>query len=372
MPIAELLAEHELASTRQAAADAAADERLRRARAALVALRDGPVGAEALGAARDEVRQLARALASDQKAVGGALTRLGRAIDSSTARGLSALCAPDVRLRAERVNESVSAHLFREGLFELGRAFSEEANVTVDEGNVRTFKRLDLILKAFRDGDLRPALQWSVENRERMKKSESDLEIRLHRLAYLRLLQGGRVEEALRYAREHFSTYPQHEEAIGKLMTCILFAADLRKSPYAALVSDDHRNDIERALIREYCKAVGKGPESSLVTIVRCGAKAIPNLLKAARVAPNWKELGSEEVLPVEVDVGRECQFHSIFTCPVSREETTGGNNVPMILPCGHVLSKHSISRLPRGPQRFKCPYCPREQIERDCVEVRF
>lgn len=155
-------------------------------------------------------------------------------------------------------------------------------------------------------------------------------------------------------------------------MTCLLYASSLKESPYKDMVSAAHRDDIERSLSREYCRAQGLSRDSSLVTVVRCGTKAIPTLLKASRVAPNLHELGMDDALPFEIDVGRDCQFHSIFTCPVSKEEASEGSNAPMILPCGHVLSKQSVSRLPRGSLRFKCPYCPMEQVGSECRELHF
>lgn len=371
MPLTDVLNDHDRVRTRQSSADVAVDARIARLRQLLSNLRvDCTATPGLLHELSDEAEQVSKALSSEQKAVGAGLTRLGRSIDSNTSKSLSTLCASHVRLQCERVNESVSEHLFRQGLFSLAHAFAAEANVEVDEAKVAPFRRLHVILDAYRAGELGPAIAWASEERERL--GDSDLEVRLHRLAYLRLLQRGCGAEALAYARTQFSRFPDHDAELGKLMTCMLYATRLANSPYRALVSDTHRDDIERALTREYCKTLQLGPESSLLTIVRCGAKAIPNLLKAARVAPNWRDLGNDEVLPVEVDVGRECQFHSIFTCPVSREETSDGPNVPMMLPCGHVLSKQSISRLPKGQQRFKCPYCPREQLEKECREVRF
>ena len=39
----------------------------------------------------------------------------------------------------------------------------------------------------------------------------------------------------------------------------------------------------------------------------------------------------------MEVELGPEFQFHSVFICPVSREQASR-NNPPMLLQCGHVL----------------------------------
>eukprot|EP01112_Ceratiomyxa_fruticulosa_P022953 TRINITY_DN8579_c0_g3_i1.p1 TRINITY_DN8579_c0_g3~~TRINITY_DN8579_c0_g3_i1.p1 ORF type:complete len:459 (+),score=99.44 TRINITY_DN8579_c0_g3_i1:244-1620(+) len=74
----------------------------------------------------------------------------------------------------------------------------------------------------------------------------------------------------------------------------------------------------------------------------------------------------------VEVDIGKEYQFHSVFACPVSREQSTK-DNPPMMLICGHVLSKASLQKLVKGPSaRLKCPYCPSEQISNQARQLYF
>jgi hypothetical protein len=50
----------------------------------------------------------------------------------------------------------------------------------------------------------------------------------------------------------------------------------------------------------------------------------------------------------VEIPLLKNQIYHSIFACPVSREQTTAANP-PMMLPCGHVISRESLIRLSKG-----------------------
>ena len=71
------------------------------------------------------------------------------------------------------------------------------------------------------------------------------------------------------------------------------------------------------------------------------------------------QDLAVCEELPVELELGQEFVFHSIFACPVSRDQSTP-ENPPTMLPCGHVLCKQSVVKIAKGTTRtFKCPYCP-------------
>ena len=65
---------------------------------------------------------------------------------------------------------------------------------------------------------------------------------------------------------------------------------------------------------------------------------ALPTLLKLAGLLKDH-DLASGEQLPVELELGHEFVFRSVFSCPVSREQSSPANP-PMLLPCGHVLCK--------------------------------
>lgn len=52
----------------------------------------------------------------------------------------------------------------------------------------------------------------------------------------------------------------------------------------------------------------------------------------------------------VEIPVPPESRYHSIFACPVSKEQATDVNP-PMMLTCGHVLAKESVIKLAKTGQ---------------------
>jgi E3 ubiquitin-protein transferase RMND5 len=113
--------------------------------------------------------------------------------------------------------------------------------------------------------------------------------------------------------------------------------------------------------------------ESPLLVSVAAGSVALPTLLKLATVmAGQSQDWNSSGQLPVELELGREFVFHSIFACPVSREQSTH-DNPPMMLPCGHVLCRQSIQKMAKSTNRtFKCPYCPVEASLPACKQIWF
>ena len=84
--------------------------------------------------------------------------------------------------------------------------------------------------------------------------------------------------------------------------------------------------------------------------------------------------------LQIEIPVSSDNRYHSIFACLVSKEQSTE-LNPPMMMSCGHVISKDSLQKLNKSggqvvvdccgftltyfgglcSRRSKCPYCPVE-----------
>ena len=77
------------------------------------------------------------------------------------------------------------------------------------------------------------------------------------------------------------------------------------------------------------------------------------------------------EELPIEVPVPVSLERHSTFVCPISKEITTE-ENPPMLLVCGHVISRDSMVHIKRHNERLKCPYCPAEMTTLETIRVYY
>jgi len=57
----------------------------------------------------------------------------------------------------------------------------------------------------------------------------------------------------------------------------------------------------------------------------------------------DWASLGAG--MQTELQLGPDLQFHSVFICPISREQSSP-ENPPVWLPCGHVICRQSMMKL--------------------------
>ncbi|KAJ5572224.1 Zinc finger RING/FYVE/PHD-type [Penicillium sp. DV-2018c] len=247
--------------------------------------------------------------------------------------------------------------------------------------------------------NLIPAIEWSREHRDVLEARGSNLEFELCRLQYVWLYHGGTKNgasgwtAALEYARQEFQAFvPRYLREVQQLVGAMAFSPNLGSSPYAALFNNSSAwDDIAHFFMREFCSLLGLSADSPLYIAATAGAIALPTLLKLQDIMKSKRtEWTTENELPVrrplcsvqvysqdkadnsiyqvEIPLPPQYLFHSIFVCPVSKEQATD-DNPPMMMPCGHVIAQESLKRLAKG-NRFKCPYCPSESHPRDARKV--
>lgn len=293
------------------------------------------------------------------------LVKFGKAIDRVMQPDITKALR-DHSFEPALLHRAIAEHFFRQGEFAVGQRFAEEAGIEIDPTLRAPFEVLYKVLEAVRERqDLGPALEWTEENRGRLEAAGSDLEFRLHRLSFIHLVCQQACGDALKYARAHFARFAKSNLSdIQRLMGSLPYAKKLASSPYKDFLAHTNWSDVCYMFAKDFCSLRGFAEESPLKVCLSAGAIALPSLLKMASVLAgrsNFQSDGGLDRLAVEIELGNEYQFHSIFACPVSRE-LSSRDNPPTVLPCGHVLAKHSVQKLAKGSLRFKCPYCPSEQ----------
>uniref|UniRef100_A0A2P2MYQ3 Protein RMD5 homolog A n=1 Tax=Rhizophora mucronata TaxID=61149 RepID=A0A2P2MYQ3_RHIMU len=272
------------------------------------------------------------------------------------------------------VNRIIASHFYRHGLFDLGDCLINEGGEWEADPMRSHFLEMHQILEAMRDKNLVPALTWVSNNQEMLKLSGSNLEQKLHSLQFAEILKRGNKADALDYARTHLAPFasPNMEEIL-KVIVCIVWIGKLEKCPHSELLVPNNWDKLAEELSRDFSNLLGQSYSCPLAMSIAAGIEGLPTLLKLANVmAAKKEEWRAMKQLPVPVELGKEFQFHSIFVCPVSRDQGSE-ENPPMLMPCFHVLCKQSIMKLSKGSSRtFKCPYCPAAASVAQCMQLYF
>ncbi|KAF2770201.1 hypothetical protein EJ03DRAFT_326603 [Teratosphaeria nubilosa] len=238
------------------------------------------------------------------------------------------------------------------------------------------FAEMYRILDALRNHhNLQPAIAWAAQHSAALDQRGSTLEFELSRLKFVELYSSHSppttttTEEltgplsALAYARRTFPTFStRYATETVSLLGSLAFSPDLASSPYQNLFSTHTTYaSVSQAFTREFCTLLSLPSASPLYTATTAGTIALPVLTKLASILNKSRgQWTSVNELPVETPLPPGFSFHSVFVCPVSKEQATDANP-PMMLPCGHVIAKESLEMHARGKSRMKCPYCPGE-----------
>lgn len=271
------------------------------------------------------------------------------------------------------LNQIIANHFYRQGLFDLGDHFLSAVGEPESTASMKSpFLDMYQILEAMQNQNLEPALKWAATNSDKLAQSGSDIVLKLHSMQFVKILQHGSRDEALHYARTYLSPFASsHMAEIQKLMACLLWTGKLDRSPYHALLTPSNWDKLAEELKRQFCNLLGQSYNSPLSVTVAAGVQVLPALLKFMNVMAGKKqEWQSMNQLPVPIELDREFQFHSLFVCPVSKEQATE-ENPPMLMSCGHVLCKQSILKMSKNSTKvFKCPYCPFDIDAAQCRQL--
>ncbi|KXJ91312.1 putative regulator of gluconeogenesis Rmd5 [Microdochium bolleyi] len=319
------------------------------------------------------------------------------------------------------INRAIAMHLLREGQFNVASTFIHEVQPEQDEVSPPTtlhhasydenasagdamitdadipadltalqsqalqsqFSDMYSILSSLKDHDLLPAIEWARANNAELEARGSNLEFELCKLQFIWLFKGASVNGlsegpnngvsgALAYARENFGHFQQrHMKEIQKLSGAIVYSPNLTSSPYRSIFDISLAfEEVAASFTREFCSLLGLSAESPLYVAATAGSLALPQLVKYTSIGKaKGTEWTTTNELAFETPLPKSMVYHSIFVCPVSKEQSTDVNP-PMILTCGHVLAKESLFKIAKGNRTFKCPYCPGECSIKDAREI--
>lgn len=371
---------------------------------------------------KSPVKQAFDKLEDDLKEVNKGLNQYQKALKDKFKN--SALpTAPNDALASQPhlINRAIAMHLLREGKFDVASTFVKEVNSRSEEqansgdameetdrswvqdfadpeimedvqgashdgrehGHLQNrFSEMYNILDSLRNQhNLGPAIEWARVHSEELENRGSNLEFELSRLKFVELYTSDDIMtsdpfegsiRALEYARAVFPTFSsRYGRETSSLLGSLAFSPGLAESPYKAyFYNQDAWEEVSASFTREFCGMLGLSERSPLYTAVTAGGIALPVLEKVERVMAQTRgQWTSVNELPVETPLPPSYLFHSIFVCPVSKEQATDANP-PMMMPCGHVIAKESLEAHSRGKSRMKCPYCPNESHPREAKRV--
>ncbi|XP_065366278.1 E3 ubiquitin-protein ligase RMND5A [Calliphora vicina] len=324
-------------------------------------------------------------LSSEHRDLHGAVSKVGKVIDRNFVSDFTATTRTDALQDEENMmllNKVIAKHYCRQGMDDVAQLLIKESKMPEDMAqevfdSERSFAEIYRIWKAIQQHDLKPALEWTSRYSSELISKNSSLEFKLHRLAFLQIISKGisAQAEAIAYARNNFHKFiDRFEHEIPNLMGCFIYLPlGIENSPYKHLISNETWTEASYVFLKDACHTLGISKNSALSVVINAGCTALPALLNIKQVMQSRQVLNiwsGRDELPIEIDLDPEYRYHSIFACPILRQQSTE-DNPPKKLACGHVISNDALHKLSNG-HILKCPYCPVEQTADEAVRIYF
>ncbi|KAF2859310.1 hypothetical protein K470DRAFT_219399 [Piedraia hortae CBS 480.64] len=291
------------------------------------------------------------------------------------------------------IDRSIAVHLLREGKFDVAETFMAEAedslaakrlsnygeDVPMTDINALNdmwaaelfptgttsnltskFKEMYSIISALEKQDLVPAMSWAAAHSEILNLRKSDLQFHLVQLQFVKHYATGDAKFALEYARFAFPSFAgRYHEEVAALLGSLAFINSRPPAYLQNVLESVTYPSVVENFVTEFCASLNLPPSSPLYPTVAAGSLALPVLQKlASKMNQARSQWSTEDELPVETPMPDEkFRFHSIFVCPISKQQSTD-KNPPTLLKCGHVLAQESVHQLSRNRASAKCPYC--------------
>lgn len=340
---------------------------------------------------RDTIKPLAKQYSDKHKDLHGSISKIGKTVDKCFQSDFGNVPIFELFDKPEKLKliyMIICEDLYRQGRMSIAQKLIEETKLDDNElFNVekKYLEEINMILENLREKNLLPALEWCERKRTELNQNGSLLEFHLHKMRFVQLLQLGQFDQARSYfanLRRYSIADGQCEQAVNELMGAFVFAQrDLAKSPYAYLLEPHLWLQLSELFMQQAFQQMGLAQDSPLYVVMKIGFQSLPALMRYdARETKNLNEnfsrfsivnamqntqvchILSKDELPIEIDVGQEHRYHSVFACPILRQQTTD-QNPPMKLVCGHVISKDALNKL-SIQNKLKCPYCPLGKCE--------
>jgi len=305
-------------------------------------------------------------ISKDHKECKMSVWKIGKAIDDSFLSGIDIFPGYNsdelLGQDTEKLISVILEHFARDGRLDICRDLVNESGIDCQEDEIGAVVELNKAVEALKSLDVGPALTWVTNNRDNLKKikntTQISLELKIHRLKFLDILMNGDRVEGLNYARKNFpSLISDQEPGVLSLMGAIMYSGSaLQESPYCHLAGPTEWQDTADLLLKSACSILGMSMESPLLIAVNAGCMALPDIILTNQI---MQKSGQEKV-PVDVELSEEFSFHSVFVCPVLKQQVSE-NNHPYKLVCGHVISRIALAKLLKPGlevYKLKCPSC--------------
>ena len=276
--------------------------------------------------------------------------------------------------------------LYRKGNFNTANTLINESKISFNSNFKYLFNDLNIITQELKKGSIEGLTNWIIKYYSTLKEFDSDLPFELNCFKFIILKENNELSknEILIKGKSLFKDYISDYKYLTKISKAYSYMtlydsksikSDMFQSKYVNFINKEAMiSKLIEMFTRDCCLILNIPLESGFFVTLLAGLISMPQIVKSEKILKNKKDMTNDRELPYEISLPNELKFHSIFICPVLKEISTK-DNPPMLLTCGHVISKNSLNKMNKSNYNsnnlIKCPTCPNTQAISDCIELK-
>lgn len=322
--------------------------------------------------------KLVQAAADQHREIQTAIIKIGKQVHFHLDRNIKNPFEgepPDLETEEDRKNLGLALiydYVMSNGFEPVGRTMKKLADFGAEYETFEVTQPdvLKQIIMDLRDGEVGSSLEY-------LTKSESPEERSVIRTLQTQVITESIVlgidgyDRTMAQMRKFKAQCDEDQETTRRLIGALLLGKEAKwDNRYRNLFNAMSRENLVVTMSSFFVPGV-----APLKELMRHGFKGFNVLTRLMNTGFDWN-IWLDWELPFDTFPNGK---HSAFACPILKEQCCKRNPATR-LQCGHVISRDACSRLtanrnrgvprPARQQRFKCPYCPKEQTMESTREV--
>ncbi|KAL0488404.1 hypothetical protein AKO1_015579 [Acrasis kona] len=255
-----------------------------------------------------------------------------------------------------RLNRILVDYMLREGYYDSANKMAETTNIQ-NLVDVEVFIKSKNVLDGLRGHTCTAALQWCVDNKSKLKKSNSTLEFQLRLQEFLELVRSQKKHEAIDYARKYLTAKKPEEERneaidasnmalVQRSMAALAFGPGTSLSPYRELFQDERWAELEEMFKKDFYLLYSLTTKPLLTITLQAGLSALKTPLAYQEDHYNVNDpLCDKTFQDISNDLPYATHNHSKLVCRISNQ-VMDDRNPAMVLPNGNVYSMKGLESI--------------------------
>ncbi|XP_033113388.1 E3 ubiquitin-protein transferase MAEA-like [Anneissia japonica] len=243
----------------------------------------------------------------------------------------------------KRVDRMLVEYFLRAGYYDSAMKLASHADIE-DLTNMKLFMESRDVEESLLKRETAPCLNWCHDNKSKLKKIKSSLEFNLRTQQFIELIRSNKRLEAVKQARKYFTSLEGDQLLeVQKVMGLLAFPSSTDVSPYKELLDIQRWQVLVEQFREENYKLHQLNNLSVFTVTLEAGLSAMktPQCYHSSSKNPDCP-VCSKNLNQLARSLPYSHAAQSRLICSISGQ-MMNENNVPMMLPNGHVYGEISL-----------------------------